>query len=110
AEGVVSAGGFTVDKQSVSGGSEGEGGYFGGNVLITADAFSYAYGESGFNTPAVTDPKVVLTVTVYDTYSGARYVYSKEVVGQLLYGDAQTDTLTGEVLVGEYKVWATQFA
>ena len=110
AEGVVSAGGFTIDKQSVSGGSEGEGGYFGGNVLITADAFSYAYGESGFNTPAVTDPKVVLTVTVYDTYSGASYVYSKEVVGQLLYGDAQTDTLTGEVLVGEYKVWATQFA
>lgn len=110
APGITVVGEFVVDKQSVSGGNEGEGGYAGGNVLVTADLFSYAYGEGSYNTPSKDDAKVVLTVTVYDTYSKAQYVYGKEVVGQILYGDEQTDTLSGEVLVGEYKLWATQFA
>lgn len=110
APGITVVGEFVIDKQSVSGGNEGEGGYAGGNVLVTADLFSYAYGEGSYNTPSKDDAKVVLTVTVYDTYSKAQYVYGKEVVGQILYGDEQTDTLSGEVLVGEYKLWATQFA
>lgn len=113
AEGVRVIGEFTIVQQSVSGGSQDpdhpEAGFVGGNVLITADRYSYTYGEGGFNLPAVDDAKVVLKVTVYDAYSGAAHEFEKEVVGQLLYGADKVETLDGDVLVGDYVVWATAF-
>lgn len=113
AEGVRVIGEFTIVQQSVSGGSQDpdhpEAGFVGGNVLITADRYSYNYGEGGFNLPAVEDAKVVLKVTVYDAYSGVAHEFEKEVVGQLLYGADKVETLDGDVLVGDYVVWATAF-
>ena len=113
AEGVRVIGEFTIVQQSVSGGSQDpdhpEAGFVGGNVLITADRYSYNYGEGGFNLPAVDDAKVVLKVTVYDAYSGVAHEFEKEVVGQLLYGADKVETLDGDVLVGDYVVWATAF-
>ena len=113
AEGVRVIGEFTIVQQSVSGGEQDpdnpETGFVGGNVLITADRYSYIYGEGGFNLPAVDDAKVVLKVTVYDAYSGAAHEFEKEVVGQLLYGADKVETLDGDVLVGDYVVWATAF-
>ena len=53
--------------------------------------------------------KVVLKVTVYDAYSGVAHEFKKEVVGQLLYGADKVETLDGDVLVGDYVVWATAF-
>ena len=113
AEGVRVIGEFTIVQQSVSGGSQDpdhpEAGFVGGNVLITADRYSYTYGEGGFNLPAVDDAKVVLKVTVYDAYSGVAHEFEKVVVGQLLYGADKVETLDGDVLVGDYVVWATAF-
>ncbi len=113
AENVRVIGEFTIVQQSVSGGSQDpdhpEAGFVGGNVLITADRYSYTYGEGGFNLPAVDDAKVVLKVTVYDAYSGVAHEFEKEVVGQLLYGADKVETLDGDVLVGDYVVWATAF-
>lgn len=113
AEGVRVIGEFTIVQQSVSGGSEDpdnpDVGFVGGNVLITAEEYSYIYGEGGFNLPAVDDAKVVLKVTVYDAYSGVAHEFEKEVVGQLLYGADKVETLDGDVLVGDYVVWATAF-
>lgn len=113
AENVRVIGEFTIVQQSVSGGSQDpdhpEAGFVGGNVLITADRYSYIYGEGGFNLPAVDDAKVVLKVTVYDAYSGVAHEFEKEVVGQLLYGADKVETLDGDVLVGDYVVWATAF-
>lgn len=113
AEGVRVIGKFTIVQQSVSGGEQDpdnpDVGFVGGNVLITADRYSYIYGEGGFNLPAVDDAKVVLKVTVYDAYSGAAHEFEKEVVGQLLYGADKVETLDGDVLVGDYVVWATAF-
>lgn len=113
AENVRVIGEFTIVQQSVSGGSQDpdhpEAGFVGGNVLITADRYSYIYGEGGFNLPAVDDAKVVLKVTVYDAYSGVAHEFEKVVVGQLLYGADKVETLDGDVLVGDYVVWATAF-
>lgn len=113
AEGVRVIGKFTIVQQSVSGGEQDpdnpDVGFVGGNVLITADRYSYTYGEGGFNLPAVDDAKVVLKVTVYDAYSGVAHEFEKEVVGQLLYGADKVETLDGDVLVGDYVVWATAF-
>ena len=113
AEGVRAIGEFTIVQQSVSGGEQDpdnpDVGFVGGNVLITADRYSYNYGEGGFNLPAVDDAKVVLKVTVYDAYSGVAHEFEKEVVGQLLYGADKVETLDGDVLVGDYVVWATAF-
>ena len=126
AENVRVIGEFTIVQQSVSGGSQDpdhpEAGFVGGNVLITADRYSYIYGElitadrysyiygeGGFNLPAVDDAKVVLKVTVYDAYSGVAHEFEKGVVGQLLYGADKVETLDGDVLVGDYVVWATAF-
>lgn len=113
AENVRAIGEFTIVQQSVSGGSQDpdhpEAGFVGGNVLITADRYSYTYGEGGFNLPAVDDAKVVLKVTVYDAYSGVAHEFEKVVVGQLLYGADKVETLDGDVLVGDYVVWATAF-
>lgn len=113
AEGVRVIGEFTIVQQSVSGGEQDpdnpDVGFVGGNVLITADRYSYTYGEGGFNLPAVDDAKVVLKVTVYDAYSGVAHEFEKEVVGQLLYGADKVETLDGDVLVGDYVVWATAF-
>ena len=113
AEGVRVIGEFTIVQQSVSGGEQDpdnpDVGFVGGNVLITADRYSYIYGEGGFNLPAVDDAKVVLKVTVYDAYSGVAHEFEKDVVGQLLYGADKVETLDGDVLVGDYVVWATAF-
>lgn len=113
AEGVRVIGEFTIVQQSVSGGEQDpdnpDVGFVGGNVLITADRYSYTYGEGGFNLPAVDDAKVVLKVTVYDAYSGVAHEFEKVVVGQLLYGADKVETLDGDVLVGDYVVWATAF-
>ena len=113
AENVRAIGEFTIVQQSVSGGEQDpdhpEAGFVGGNVLITADRYSYTYGEGGFNLPAVDDAKVVLKVTVYDAYSGVAHEFEKVVVGQLLYGADKVETLDGDVLVGDYVVWATAF-
>ena len=113
AENVRAIGEFTIVQQSVSGGEQDpdhpDVGFVGGNVLITAEPYSYTYGEEGFNLPAVDDAKVVLKVTVYDAYSGAAHEFEKEVVGQLLYGADKVETLDGDVLVGDYVVWATAF-
>lgn len=113
AEGVRVIGKFTIVQQSVSGGEQDpdnpDVGFVGGNVLITADRYSYIYGEGGFNLPAVDDAKVVLKVTVYDAYSGVAHEFEKDVVGQLLYGADKVETLDGDVLVGDYVVWATAF-
>lgn len=113
AENVRAIGEFTIVQQSVSGGEQDpdhpEAGFVGGNVLITADRYSYIYGEGGFNLPAVDDAKVVLKVTVYDAYSGVAHEFEKKVVGQLLYGADKVETLDGDVLVGDYVVWATAF-
>ena len=113
AENVRAIGEFTIVQQSVSGGEQDpdnpETGFVGGNVLITAEEYSYIYGEGGFNLPTVDDAKVVLKVTVYDAYSGAAHEFEKQVVGQLLYGADKVETLDGDVLVGDYVVWATAF-
>ena len=113
AENVRAIGEFTIVQQSVSGGVQDpdnpDVGFVGGNVLITADRYSYIYGEGGFNLPAVDDAKVVLKVTVYDAYSGVAHEFEKAVVGQLLYGADKVETLDGDVLVGDYVVWATAF-
>ena len=113
AENVRVIGEFTIVQQSVSGGEQDpdnpDVGFVGGNVLITADRYSYIYGEGGFNLPAVDDAKVVLKVTVYDAYSGVAHEFEKVVVGQLLYGADKVETLDGDVLVGDYVVWATAF-
>lgn len=113
AENVRAIGEFTIVQQSVSGGEQDpenpDAGFVGGNVLITADTYSYTYGEGGFNLPGVDDAKVVLKVTVYDAYSGAAHEFEKDVVGQLLYGADKVETLDGDVLVGDYVVWATAF-
>ena len=113
AEGVRAIGEFTIVQQSVSGGEQDpdnpDVGFVGGNVLITAEEYSYIYGEGGFNLPAVDDAKVVLKVTVYDAYSGVAHEFEKVVVGQLLYGADKVETLDGDVLVGDYVVWATAF-
>ena len=113
AENVRAIGEFTIVQQSVSGGEQDpdhpDVGFVGGNVLITADKYSYTYGEGGFNLPAVDDAKVVLKVTVYDAYSGVAHEFEKVVVGQLLYGADKVETLDGDVLVGDYVVWATAF-
>ena len=113
AEGVRVIGEFTIVQQSVSGGEQDpdnpDVGFVGGNVLITAEEYSYTYGEGGFNLPAVDDAKVVLKVTVYDAYSGVAHEFEKVVVGQLLYGADKVETLDGDVLVGDYVVWATAF-
>lgn len=113
AENVRVIGEFTIVQQSVSGGEQDpdnpDVGFVGGNVLITADRYSYHYGEGGFNLPAVDDAKVVLKVTVYDAYSGVAHEFEKDVVGQLLYGADKVETLDGDVLVGDYVVWATAF-
>lgn len=111
-------GAFVIGKQSVSGGSEDpdhpEAGFTGGNVFITADLYSYAYGESGYNGPVVGDEKVVLTVTVTDKYDPlAKATFDKTVVTSLLYGPKETRaaliTGTDGLFVGEYLVWATAF-
>ena len=113
AEGVRVIGEFTIVQQSVSGGEQDpdnpDVGFVGGNVLITAEEYSYTYGEGNFNLPAVDDAKVVLKVTVYDAYSGVAHEFEKVVVGQLLYGADKVETLDGDVLVGDYVVWATAF-
>ncbi|HIU96984.1 MAG TPA: hypothetical protein IAB15_00635 [Candidatus Ornithoclostridium faecigallinarum] len=113
AENVRAIGEFTIVQQSVSGGVQDpdnpDVGFVGGNVLITADRYSYIYGEGGFNLPVVDDAKVVLKVTVYDAYSGVAHEFEKAVVGQLLYGADKVETLDGDVLVGDYVVWATAF-
>lgn len=113
AEGVRVIGEFTIVQQSVSGGEQDpdhpEAGFVGGNVLITADRYSCIYGDANFNLPAVDDAEVVLKVTVYDAYSGVAHEFDKEVVGQLLYGADKVETLDGDVLVGDYVVWATAF-
>ncbi len=113
AEGVRAIGEFTIVQQSVSGGEQDpdnpDVGFVGGNVLITAEEYSYIYGEGGFNLPTVDDAKVVLKVTVYDAYSGVAHEFEKQVVGQLLYGADKVETLDGDVLVGDYVVWATAF-
>lgn len=109
---------FEIVKQSVSGGSQDpdnpDAGFVGGNVFITADLYSYAYGESGYNGPVVGDEKVVLTVTVTDKYdSSAKATFDKKVVTSLLYGPKETRaaliTGTDGLFVGEYLVWATAF-
>ena len=109
---------FEIVKQSVSGGSQDpdnpDAGFTGGNVFITADLYSYAYGESGYNGPVVGDEKVVLTVTVTDKYDPlAKATFDKTVVTSLLYGPKETRaaliTGTDGLFVGEYLVWATAF-